>query len=58
VLLTILYGDQTWSLTGKNTKMLEVCQHKMERNILGMTIKNKVRNTYVRKMTSMRNADE
>lgn len=58
MLPTILYADQKWSLAGKYNKMIQVCQHKLERKIdfLGVIMKNKVQNIYVRRMTSMRNA--
>jgi hypothetical protein len=32
---------------------MDVCQHKMEREILGETMKDKVHNTFDGKMTSM-----
>jgi hypothetical protein len=33
VLPTILYSAQKWSLAGKYNKMMQVCQHKLERKI-------------------------
>ena len=35
----LLYGCQTWNLTEKQKKDLQTCQRKMERKILGLSLK-------------------
>ena len=51
VLPVMLYGAQTWSLTEKQKKKLAVCQRKMERKIMGINLKQKIRNDIIRKKT-------
>jgi hypothetical protein len=52
VLPNLDFAAQTWSLTDKHKKMMEVCQHKMERKVLGGTMKDNIQNTEVGKRTS------
>ena len=53
VLTVLTYGSQTWSLTKSQTKKIQVCQRKMERKILDIKIKDKVKNEEVRKRSNI-----
>lgn len=50
---TITYGSQTWALTNSDNQLLQVAQRKMERSMLGVTIKDKIRNEDLRKRSKM-----
>jgi hypothetical protein len=41
VITVLLYGCQTWSLTSKQRQMLQSCQRRMERKILGVSLKDR-----------------
>lgn len=43
VIPIITYGCQSWALTQKNWKRLEVCQNSLERSILNIKLKDKIR---------------
>lgn len=58
ILPALLYGAQTWSLTKKERDMLSVCQRKMERKILNITLRDKVRNEDIRRKTQIHDAPE
>ncbi|XP_073986750.1 uncharacterized protein [Rhodnius prolixus] len=49
----LLYGAQTWSLTRKNEQRLRCTQRAMERSILGVKKKDRVRATVIRKKTCL-----
>jgi hypothetical protein len=49
VIPTVLYGCQTWSLTRVQDKMIQICQRKMERKILEITMKDRIQNTELRR---------
>lgn len=53
ILPTMTYGCQTWSYTKKNIKSLETCQHRMERSILNIKSKDKIRLKTIRKQTKI-----
>ena len=48
VLPILTYVAQTWSLTESQKFRLGVCQRAMERCILGVRIKDRIRNTTLR----------
>ena len=50
---SLLYGCQTWNLTEKQKKDLQTCQRKMERKILGLSLKDRVPNTRIREITKL-----
>ncbi|KAJ4437195.1 hypothetical protein ANN_17330 [Periplaneta americana] len=56
VLPVLLYGCQTWSLTSKQRRMLQTSQRSMERKILQLSLRNKVRNEELRNRTGMKDA--
>jgi len=43
ILPTITYGSQTWAPTKKTENKLRVTQNKMERSILGIKLRDKIR---------------
>lgn len=44
----ITYGCQSWSLTKKHFKKLDVCQNSMERSVLNIKLKDKVKLTTIK----------
>ena len=56
VLPVLLYGAQTWSLTEKQKNMLRICQRKMERKILHISLKDRIRNSEIRQRTGILDA--
>ena len=52
----LLYGCQTWALTDRQRKSIEICQRKMERKILGITPRDRVSNTRLQEITASENA--
>jgi hypothetical protein len=53
ILPCMTYGCQTWSLTKKDTKDLETCQHNMERSILNIKKLDKIRLKEIRRRTNI-----
>ena len=51
VLPAMTYGCQTWSLTKALVKKLETSQRAMERNMLNVKLKDRIRNTTIRQRT-------
>ena len=51
ILPILSYGSETWSLTNKNKKRLSTTQHSMERRVLGIRLKDKVRIETIRETT-------
>ena len=51
VLPAITYGYQTWSLTKALVKKLETSQRAMERRMLNVKLKDRIRNTTIRQRT-------
>lgn len=56
VLPVLTYGSQTWSLNGKTKHMIQVCQRRMERIILRVSLKDRIRNVDLRRTTGMKDA--
>ncbi|KAJ4433253.1 hypothetical protein ANN_15512 [Periplaneta americana] len=54
ILPTLLYGCQTWKLTVNQKTQIQICQRKMERKILGLSLRNKISNTRLKQMTNTR----
>ncbi|KAJ4431272.1 hypothetical protein ANN_19869 [Periplaneta americana] len=50
----LLYGCQTWSLTAKLRNSLQICQRKMLRRILGLSLRDKVPNEVLQKMSAIK----
>ena len=53
VLPAMTYGCQTWSLTKALVKKLETSQRAMERRMLNVKLKYRIRNTTIRQRTRM-----
>ncbi|KAJ4431622.1 hypothetical protein ANN_20221 [Periplaneta americana] len=51
-------GCQTWALTERKKTNIEICQRKMERKIVGVSLKDKVSNTALQKITASENITE
>ncbi|KAJ4433633.1 hypothetical protein ANN_15943 [Periplaneta americana] len=49
-----LYGCQTWSLTAKLRNSLQICQRKMLRRALGLSLRDRVPNEVLRKMSAIK----
>ena len=45
------YGCQTWSLKKALIKQLETSQRAIERKMLNVKVKNRIRNTFIRQRT-------
>ncbi|KAJ4441385.1 hypothetical protein ANN_11240 [Periplaneta americana] len=48
-------GCQTWALTERQKMNIEICQRKMERKTVGVSLKDKVSNTVLQKITASEN---
>ncbi|KAJ4447264.1 hypothetical protein ANN_09268 [Periplaneta americana] len=55
---TLLYGCQTWSTTNRQMNALEICQRKMERKILGITMRDRISNESLSQMASTTNVTQ
>ena len=53
ILPVMLYGAQTWSLTSRQQERLRVAQRGMERRMLGVTRRDKIRNDEIRRRTGV-----
>ncbi|KAI8494201.1 hypothetical protein Bbelb_279610 [Branchiostoma belcheri] len=47
------YGSETWALTSTQMEMLRVAQRKMERIMLGITLRDRKRNSWIRLQTGV-----
>ena len=54
VLPTMTYGCETWTTTKFLEQKLTTAQRAMERQMLGVTIRDKIRNTVIRKVTQVK----
>ncbi|GBP25135.1 Putative uncharacterized transposon-derived protein F52C9.6 [Eumeta japonica] len=53
ILPVLTYGSETWALTRNIAKKLSTCQHAMERSMVGIKRKDKVRNSNIRSKTKV-----
>ena len=53
VLPVLTYGSETWCLNVKQTNKLRCAQRAMERRMLGVSLKDRKRNEWIRKMTKV-----
>ena len=53
VLPVMVYGSETWALKKAHMELLSVAQRKMERIMLGITLRDHIRNTWVRHQTGV-----
>ena len=49
----ITYGTETWSLTMGLLRRLRITQRAMERAMLGVSLRDRLRNEYIRKRTKV-----
>ena len=56
VLPVLTYGAETLTLTKKNIHRIQVMQRKMERSMLGVTLRDKIPNHTIRNRTGVRDA--
>ena len=56
IIPVLLYGSQTWTNTKKQSRMIQVCQRKMERRILDIRPKDKIRNEELRRRSGLEDA--
>jgi hypothetical protein len=47
VIPVLIYGSQTWTFTKRQTQAIEICQRKMERTVLEINLKDRMRNEKV-----------
>ena len=53
VLPVMVYGSETWALKKAHVELLSVAQRKMERIMLGITLRDNKRNTWIRHETGV-----
>ena len=53
VLPVVVYGSETWTLKKADMELLSVAQRKMERIMLGITLRDHKRNTWIRHQTGV-----
>ena len=53
VLPVMVYGSETWTLKKAHMELLSVAQRKMERIMLGITLRDHKRNTWIRHQTGV-----
>lgn len=53
ILPVLTYGSETWALTRNIANKLSTCQHAMERSMVGIKRKDKVRNSNIRSKTKV-----
>lgn len=54
ILPCLTYGAQTWAFTNKQIRALGVCQNKMERSILNIKLRDKIKLTNIRSKTKVK----
>ncbi|GBP53124.1 Putative uncharacterized transposon-derived protein F52C9.6 [Eumeta japonica] len=58
ILPCLTYGCQTWALTEKLTNKLSICQNGIERSVLGLRIKDKIRLNNIKNETKFKDANK
>ena len=53
ILPVLTYGSETWTLTKKMTTKIITTQRKMERIIMGITLRDKKKNSWIRQQTKV-----
>ncbi|GBP19570.1 Putative uncharacterized transposon-derived protein F52C9.6 [Eumeta japonica] len=56
ILPVLIYGSQTWAITKNITNRITICQRSMERSILGVKKRDRLRNINIRKKTKVQDA--
>lgn len=55
ILPCLSYGCQTWALNEKQLKRIQVCQNGMERSVIGVKRRDKVRLEHIKRKTKFKN---
>ena len=58
ILPTLTYGAETWALTKDQPRKLATSQRRMERSILNISLKDKIRNETIRERTKVKDVIE
>lgn len=58
ILPVLTYGAQTWSIIRRQMSKLQVCQRRMERTILGVTLRDRIEKTEICQRTGVRDVAE
>ena len=53
LLPVIVYGSETWTLKMTHIELMPVAQHKMERIMFGITLRDHKRNTWIQHQTGV-----
>jgi hypothetical protein len=56
VIPVLIYNSQTWTFTKRQTQAIQICQRKMERKVLGISLKDKMRNEELRRRSGIEDA--
>ncbi len=54
----MVYGSETWALEKAHMELLSVAQRKMERIMLGITLRDHKRNTWIRHQTGVNDRNQ
>eukprot|EP00914_Ancora_sagittata_P021713 GHVO01043076.1.p1 GENE.GHVO01043076.1~~GHVO01043076.1.p1 ORF type:complete len:186 (+),score=14.28 GHVO01043076.1:383-940(+) len=54
ILPSLTYGAETWALTKHQTRKLAAAQRSMERSLLNISLKDKIRNEIIREQTKVK----
>ena len=58
VLPVMVYGSETWPLKKAHMQLLPVAERKMERIMLGITLRDHKRNTWIRHQTGVNDIED
>lgn len=58
ILPCLTYASQTWALTGKNLATLRTCQNSMERSVVGVKLRDRVKLQNIREITKFKKVDK
>jgi hypothetical protein len=53
VIPVLIYGSQTWTFTKRQTQAIQICQRIMERKVLGINLKDRMRNEELRRRSGI-----
>ncbi|KAJ4428492.1 hypothetical protein ANN_24529 [Periplaneta americana] len=58
IIPVLLYGCQTWTLSERQRSSIQTCQRKMQRKILGITLRDRMTNETLQRLTNTTDAEE
>jgi hypothetical protein len=56
VIPVLIYGSQTWTFTKRQTQAIQICPRKMERKVLGINLKDRMRNEELTRRSGIEDA--